>query len=306
MAIEFRCVQCGKLLRTGDETAGKQAKCPECGAVMLVPAVAGGAGGAPLPPSPPPGGGSPFGAAGPRASRPADPGQSQWVMRHSTLDFGDVFGRTWAIFKEQWGMCLAVVVLVVVLNFGCGFVLGFAVGVARAVTRNYQLYVILSLMARMVTLLFGIWLGIGQAKFFLKTARGQRAEIIEVFSGGPQYVSILLASLLFGVIVALGTLALIVPGVILALMFSQFYYLILDRDLPVLESFRRSQRLMAGNKMTLFVIRLAAAGITIVACIPCCLGLFVAIPFFALLNAVVYLAITGQPTADQLRAGPTA
>ncbi len=30
MPIEFRCLQCGKLLRTGDDTAGKQAKCPEC------------------------------------------------------------------------------------------------------------------------------------------------------------------------------------------------------------------------------------------------------------------------------------
>ena len=37
MAIEFRCGQCGRLLRTGDETAGKQAQCPECGALTRVP-----------------------------------------------------------------------------------------------------------------------------------------------------------------------------------------------------------------------------------------------------------------------------
>ena len=38
MPIEFRCGQCGKLLRTGDETAGKRAKCPSCGTVQPVPA----------------------------------------------------------------------------------------------------------------------------------------------------------------------------------------------------------------------------------------------------------------------------
>ncbi len=39
MPIEFRCTQCNKLLRTPDNTAGKQAKCPECGALMTVPAI---------------------------------------------------------------------------------------------------------------------------------------------------------------------------------------------------------------------------------------------------------------------------
>lgn len=38
MPIEFRCSQCNKLLRVPDETAGQQAKCPECGALMLIPA----------------------------------------------------------------------------------------------------------------------------------------------------------------------------------------------------------------------------------------------------------------------------
>jgi phage FluMu protein Com len=41
MPIEFRCSHCGKLLRTGDDTAGRQAQCPECGTISTVPAPAG-------------------------------------------------------------------------------------------------------------------------------------------------------------------------------------------------------------------------------------------------------------------------
>lgn len=37
MPIEFRCSQCGRLLRTGDDTAGRMAQCPECGAQTPVP-----------------------------------------------------------------------------------------------------------------------------------------------------------------------------------------------------------------------------------------------------------------------------
>ena len=38
MPIEFRCDQCNTLLRTPDDTAGKQAKCPSCGTILPVPA----------------------------------------------------------------------------------------------------------------------------------------------------------------------------------------------------------------------------------------------------------------------------
>jgi DNA-directed RNA polymerase subunit RPC12/RpoP len=37
MAIEFHCNFCNKLLRTADERAGQGAKCPDCGASLLVP-----------------------------------------------------------------------------------------------------------------------------------------------------------------------------------------------------------------------------------------------------------------------------
>jgi len=37
MPIEFPCPDCGRLLRTADETAGRSARCPACGSVTTVP-----------------------------------------------------------------------------------------------------------------------------------------------------------------------------------------------------------------------------------------------------------------------------
>ena len=67
MAIEFRCTQCQKLLRTQDETAGKQAKCPHCGGMVQIPSATGDSLGGPLPSS-----GNPFesGAGGLPGSSP--------------------------------------------------------------------------------------------------------------------------------------------------------------------------------------------------------------------------------------------
>src|SRR5688572_3752789 len=38
MPIEFSCTGCQKLLRVSDESAGKDARCPDCGAINRVPA----------------------------------------------------------------------------------------------------------------------------------------------------------------------------------------------------------------------------------------------------------------------------
>src|SRR5262245_62076718 len=40
MTIEFRCSQCGQLLRVPEDAAGKSARCPRCQALMNVPGVA--------------------------------------------------------------------------------------------------------------------------------------------------------------------------------------------------------------------------------------------------------------------------
>jgi phage FluMu protein Com len=59
MAIEFRCTQCNKLLRTGDDTAGQRAQCPGCGAITEIPGAAA-PGGTPTPSLAPLGSSSPF------------------------------------------------------------------------------------------------------------------------------------------------------------------------------------------------------------------------------------------------------
>jgi hypothetical protein len=52
MTIEFRCSQCNQLLRVPDASAGKNARCPKCSALMQVPSGGGFGDGAPPPPPP--------------------------------------------------------------------------------------------------------------------------------------------------------------------------------------------------------------------------------------------------------------
>ncbi len=323
MAIEFRCTECQKLLRTGDDTAGKQAKCPECGSLTTVPSATETPGEVPpeIPPPPPPETpGSPFGARGPEPSSSADPNNpyaspaafpapaTPFATGHGELnptiiDFGDIFSRTWEIFKVHWGMCLVVLVIVFLINMAFNVTVSVGMNLMAMAGGDPFLALAFSLVGNVCTTLFGIWLSIGQTIYFLKICRGQQAEIGEIFRGGPYFLPVLGASILVGLIVILGFALLIVPGVIFSLMFAQYYYLIIDRKVGVMESLDVSRQLMVGNKLTLFAINLVATllGMLVILC-TCGLGALAVVPFLALLYAVVYLAITGQPTADQMMA----
>ncbi len=335
MAIEFHCTNCRRRLRVDDTAAGKRAKCPECGAIMDVPSVAAtpieavpvGGGAPPVSPT-----GSPFGPGGPQprtyspAENPSEspfaPGASPFAfappaaeIRRTLIEVGDVFGRSWTILKANFGMCLLTWFVVWLISCGVNMVAG-----------------IIPILGLVAAILFGLWIGIGQALFFLKTARGQRAELGDIFTGGPYFANVLLAELLligivFGVLlvsvvpllliglaiseeaaVALGIAGGVIAFIALVyvmLAFSQFFYLIIDRNVGPVEALKMSKELTQGNKLTLVWIGILCFLLTIVAMIPCGLGLLVAAPYFAVMYAVIYLAMTGQPTAaDRLAVQP--
>ena len=334
MAIEFRCTQCNKLLRTGDDTAGKQAKCPECGAVVDIPTSGGAApaAGGPSPSSLPPSSlppsspfgpsGSPFAPGRPLPEGGTDPqnpyrspgayggplpgyGQPEGVFAPAKIEMEDIFNRTWIIFKQQWGPCLLAMIVVWAVSGAFNMVFGFGLRFAGNMSGDQGIAAACNIASSLITTPFGIWLGIGLALYFLKIARGQRAELGELFTGGPFFLRILGASILVGLAYIAGLILCIVPAIIIGLMFSQFYYLILDRKVGVIDSLSISKDIMVGNKMTLFLILLigGVVGFLIVV-FTCFLGLLVVGPFFALLWPVIYLAITGQPTADRLMYRP--
>jgi len=334
MPIEFRCTQCGKLLRTADHTAGKQAKCPGCGTLLTIPASSApagpaepapgagpsagppptsGAGGAsgppaggwagPAGPSVPPGAwsgpqnpyASPGGfAAAPFAGAPSGPIPEVGVI----IDWNDVFRRAWSIFKAQWLMCAVAVLIVGVLNGVVSQVLGAVAQAVGQSTRDEGVLILCILLAQGVSTLLQTWLGLGQTIFFLRVARGGEPQIGDIFAGGPFFVNGILAAILVGLAVIAGMIAFIVPGIILALMFSQVMYLIVDKNAGVMDSLSGSSHITRGNKGTLFLMAILSFGIMLLGFCVCCIGVFPAAALVSTIFAVAYLMMTGQPTGE--------
>jgi len=196
-------------------------------------------------------------------------------------------------------MCLLVMFLVFLFNFVVGNGLSYGGLFLGMAADSPALGHFLSALGSLIGWLLSIWIGIGQALIFLGIARGQPVEIGLLFAGGPYLLRILGASIIAGIALFFGFLLLIVPGILLALMFWPFYLLIIDRNVGIVESFQLAAKVTAGNKATVFLVAIVAFALTIVSAIPCGLGLLVTVPYFGLMWPVMYLAMTGQATADQ-------
>ncbi len=337
MPIEFGCTQCGKQLRTPDETAGRQAKCPQCGAVMQIPGIASAAPQSAPPPA------SPFGEppnsdaqgwnpyASPSIGGPsAAPSQSARIgdIVPTRVEFGRVFDVAWRIYRTQVGFGILVLLTLIGVSIVAmipmallGMTMFAAIGFPMApgqggmpMQMDAKMFAI-GLAIQVYGWLYQTWLDLGILRCFINVARGEQAQIGDLFTGGKHLSRGLVVTGIFlavGIVVSLPGLVTaneavnavfsIVGFVIhisLLLLFAQAMPLIVDKQLSATDALTMSMAVMRGNKlMAVLVCIVAFIAFSVFSVITCLIGLLFAVPFTYVLRAVFYMQAAGQPTAD--------
>ena len=163
--------------------------------------------------------------------------------------------------------------------------------------------------AGIFSLAYGILLtgpiGYGVSFAYLKAARDDPLDIKDMFEVFRNYWNAVLASLLVGVIIGIGFVLLIVPGIIFACKLAFTPYLVVDRKMQVIEAVKESWRMTGGHAWKVFLIGLLSIPIGIAGLICFGVGIIIAIMWVSLAFASLYHAVSSSGKASAQEGVPT-
>ena len=145
---------------------------------------------------------------------------------------------------------------------------------------------------------------VGQAIYLIDMIEhrtdGKKIElVIEGFK--RSFVNSFVAILLIGIFTFLWSLLLIIPGIIKSLAYSMAPYIIADEpEIDAFEAIRKSQEMMRGHKMELFVLILSFIGWFFLGVLTFGVGMFFVMPYYQTTLANFYIELRGKRTIAQI------
>ncbi|MBZ0305436.1 MAG: hypothetical protein K8I82_05150 [Anaerolineae bacterium] len=144
------------------------------------------------------------------------------------------------------------------------------------------------LVLRFILWMLSILMSIGYIKICLMMSRDEKPQFSELFINVDLLITFILGSLCYGAVMLGGFLLLIVPGIIFAIMFQMYSYLIVDKGLGPIEAMKRSRVITKGSRGNLAVFALLLLLINIAGALCFLVGLVWSIPTAGIAMASVF------------------
>ena len=149
-----------------------------------------------------------------------------------------------------------------------------------------------------VRLVVDMFLGMGMTAFFIKAHDAvERVQLKDLWHP-KSFWKYLGVSILVGVIVSIGFILVIIPGIIAMTMLIFASYLVIDRDLGPIAAIKESMRITKGHRWGLLGLILLAIVINILGAICLVVGIFVTIPVSTLAVIHAYRTLSQQKSGE--------
>jgi uncharacterized membrane protein len=225
-------------------------------------------------------------------------------MAIKNLSVGDIVNQSWDIVKKNvWIFAGVFLVLVLVeLFFNMLFGIG-GVGAAAAVNpgntaeilaamfgASFLLYFLVSIIVQAIFYL-------GYLKMALIAADGGEPTLSAFAISARKVINVIIAYFLFEILMVIGLILCIVPGIIVASRLYFFFFFIIDEDCGPIEALSKSWEATKGETWNIVLLLLAFLLVNIVGAICCGVGLLVTVPMSYIGFAIVYRKLVVQAPA---------
>lgn len=212
-------------------------------------------------------------------------------MEHRGFSVSEAFGVAWELWKKHWQILTGAFLLSVIIPSIPSVLSAFAPEDAAWAQFFFSL----------ANYILGLLVSIGLITVYLKVLRGEDTAISDFFSNYNLLPTYFGTSFLYSIIVALGFILLIIPGIIFGLMFSLYSYFVVDKKLGVIEALKASKSATFGSKWDLFLLMLASLGLNILGLLALGVGLLVTVPITLAAWTWIYLKLSSNVAEQEGR-----
>jgi uncharacterized membrane protein len=146
----------------------------------------------------------------------------------------------------------------------------------------------LSFVSSIISTIVSVFFMMGATRIGLNIVSGKPFDVGMLFSGGKFLVKGFFAYLLYWIMIVVGLILLIVPGVIVIVRLGMYQNAIVDRNMGIIESFKYSWELTRGNSLNLFIVFLFSILVILAGCLALFIGMLFAFPMMWLMWTVSY------------------
>lgn len=203
----------------------------------------------------------------------------------------ELITQAWALTKKHYFSLLGTVALVFVIS-------GVLNGLQSELEKEST---ILGFVLGLAVFVVSALLQLGIARVALRVADGEEPALEQLFADAHRLLPMIGATIIYTVVIIVGFLLLIVPGVIWAIRYSQYPYVLLDGRTGALASLSESARLTKGRVWQLFLLGLLMVLINIAGLLLLVVGLFVTVPLTVVLGGIVFRVLSPKesvPSAE--------
>jgi len=183
---------------------------------------------------------------------------------YPNLEVGHIFSRSWEVFKANMGLVFGVLAVQILVTM------------------------ISAIIPIIGPLLIGGPLGAGVYFVLVRLVRDEEVVVRDMFDGFKEFGRTLGVYWLYSIVVMVGMILFVVPGLILAIGLMPAMYLVLDSNYGVGDTLQESWEMTKGHKWSLFVLSLAIMGIIILGVLAFLVGAIFAIAFAYVVMAAAY------------------
>ena len=208
------------------------------------------------------------------------------------FEIGTLFRDAWRDYKANWTMFIVIGIIFILVsilgNLGTSF---------DSVTGVIEQSTIVAILGWLLQ----VFIALGFIRFLLNIVDGKEYKIEDLFRGArsiEHFAFFIVVVMLYTAFIGLGTVLLVIPGIIALVGFIFAQYLIAEEKAGIFESFKESWKMTAGNRWKIFWLMIVLLFFNVFGLLVLVIGLFITVPMTYLMYAHLYRKLSLEGTVD--------